>query len=946
MPIIQAPSLADILLQRVQLQPDRLSHVFMDHIDGDQQRLTYADIDLRARAIATRLQALDARRVLLVYPHGPSFFLAFIACWYAGVTPIPVFPPQSRRGIARVDAILRDCPATHVLSTSDLMAKIVPWFREEGIGSGLQWLDTDSVPDSEAADWRSHSIDPSQPAFIQYTSGSTGNPKGVVVSHANLVANEAMITQSFGHDENTRVFSWLPFYHDMGLIGPLFNTLYAGCRSYFIQPQTFIRDPMQWLQGIAKFRASTTGGPNFAYDLCARKATPENCAGLDLTSLQVAFNGAEPVRADTLRRFEQAFAPYGFSPSAWLPCYGMAEATLFISGRRSAPVLKQHEDKTHVSCGKTWGNCEVLAVDPDTRQPLTDGVTGELWLKGSHVAQGYWNRPEETSRYFQARLEHGGEPYLRTGDLGFIDQGEIYVTGRLKDLIILRGRNLYPHDLELAAQQAHDALRLDSGTAFARQTEDGEALVLVQEVERSQMRGLDAGRVFAAIREAYWEAFQVQADELVLVKPGSVPKTTSGKVRRKACQDALASGELPVIARWRRNTAIEIPAEATAADSHDAASVRQWLQAYLAKKTGVAAQAIDIDTPFAAYGLDSLAAVELAEQLGAWLGVQLDNSLAFDYPTPARVAEFVAAAPQTGQTKTSPAGDKNDAIAIVGIGCRFPGADGPDAYWELLAQGLSAIREVPEERWPVSGSRERWGGFLDGIDRFDAAFFGISPKEAVRMDPQQRLLLEVAWETLEHAGFCADNLRGSFTGVFVGISSTDYSLAQLSAYDDLNAYSATGNALCIAANRLSYVFDWRGPSHALDSACSSSLVALHQACLSLRAGDCDLALAGGVNMLLIPHWSKVFAEANMLAEDGRCKTFDESADGYVRGEGCGLVLLKRLSDARRDGDNVLAVIQGSAVNQDGRSNGLTAPNGPAQEAVIRMALAQAGIDPA
>ncbi|MGZ5620429.1 MAG: AMP-binding protein, partial [Methylobacter sp.] len=287
MPIIQAPSLADVLLQRAQLQPERLSHVFMDHIDGDQQRLTYADIDLRARAIAARLQALDARRVLLVYPHGPSFFLAFMACWYAGVTPIPVFPPQSRRGIARVDAILRDCAATHVLSSSELMAKIVPWFQEEGIAAGLAWLDTDSVPDSEAADWRGHSIDPNQPAFIQYTSGSTGNPKGVVVSHANLIANEAMITQSFGHDENTRVFSWLPFYHDMGLIGPLFNTLYVGCQSYFIPPQTFIRDPMQWLQGISKFRASTTGGPNFAYDLCARKATPENCAGLDLTCLQV-----------------------------------------------------------------------------------------------------------------------------------------------------------------------------------------------------------------------------------------------------------------------------------------------------------------------------------------------------------------------------------------------------------------------------------------------------------------------------------------------------------------------------------------------------------------------------------------------------------------------------------------------------------------------------------
>lgn len=944
MSIIHAPSLADVLLLRAERQPDRLSHVFMDSIDGEQQLLTYGDIDRRARAIAARLQAIGAERVLLIYPHGPSFFLAFMACWYAGATPIPVFPPQSRRGVARVDAILRDSSATHVLSCGELIAKIVPWFQEEGLGSTLHWLDADSVPDSEGGDWRRQNIDPRQPAFLQYTSGSTGNPKGVVVSHANLIANEAMITQAFGHDEETNFFSWLPFYHDMGLIGPLFNTIFAGCCSYYIPPQTFIRDPMQWLRGISKFGTSTSGGPNFAYDLCARKATPENCAGLDLSTWHVAFNGAEPVRHETLRRFRQAFEPYGFSESAWLPCYGMAEATLFISGSlRPTPVVKQHESKTHVSCGQTWGDCSVIVVDPDTCRPLPDGVTGELWLSGSNIAQGYWNRPEQTKALFQARLEPGGSGYFRTGDLGFIAQDEIYVTGRLKDLIILRGRNLYPQDLELAAQEAHTALKLDSGAAFATESEGGEALVLVQEVERSQLRKLDPESVFNAIRAAFWEEFQIQADELVLVKPGSLPKTTSGKVRRSTCRDALAAGELPVLARWRRGAAVETAEPVKTATVHDAASVRQWLQQYLAKKTGLPAGSINADTPFASYGLDSLAAVELAEQLGLWLGRELDSSLAFDYPTPARVADFVAETKK--QQSTGAVGDKDDAIAIVGIGCRFPGADGPDAFWQLLAEGLSAIREIPEGRWPTFGSRERWGGFLDPIDRFDAAFFGISPKEAVRMDPQQRLLLEVAWATLEHAGIAADDLRGSNTGVFVGISSTDYSLAQLQAYQDLNAYSATGNALCIAANRLSYQFDWRGPSYAVDSACSSSLVALHQACRSLRSGDCDLALTGGVNLMLIPHWSKVFAEANMLAEDGRCKTFDAAADGYVRGEGCGLVLLKRLADARRDGDNVLAVVHGSAVNQDGRSNGLTAPNGPAQEAVIKAALGQAGIAP-
>jgi thioester reductase-like protein len=650
MSIIQAPSLADVLAQRAQMQPDSLSHVFIDNVDGYQHRLTYGDIDRRARAIAARLQAINARRVLLIYPHGPSFFLAFMACWYSGATPIPVFPPQSRRGMARVEAILRDCSATHVLSSSDLMAKVQPWFHEAKTGAGLQWLDTDSVPDSEAADWRHHSIDPQQPAFFQYTSGSTGNPKGVVVSHANLMANEAMITQGFSHNKESRSFSWLPFYHDMGLIGPLFNPIYVGYRSYHIPPQAFIRDPMEWLRGISKFRASTSGGPNFAYDLCVRKATPETNAGLDLSCWQVAFNGAEPVRAGTLDRFQKALAPYGFSSSAWLPCYGMAEATLFISGgRRPSPVFKQHEGKTHVSCGRSWDDCEVLVVDPNTRRPLADGVTGELWLTGSNIAQGYWNQPEETSLYFQAQLEQGGSTYLRTGDLGFVDQGEVYVTGRLKDLIILRGRNLYPQDLEQVAQEAHSALRFDGGAAFVQEADNGEALVLVQEVERSQIRGLDVIQVFAAIREAHWDTFQIQVDELVLVKPGSIPTTTSGKVRRRACQEVLTAGKLPVIARERRETLTETLPEAGVAGSpprqrldKDFKRLQEtdrypFLLEYLRRQIGwclkLPVTEVPPDMALDRLGLDSVTSVEVMNRIERDFGLRLGADFLYRSPS-------------------------------------------------------------------------------------------------------------------------------------------------------------------------------------------------------------------------------------------------------------------------------------------------------------------------
>ncbi|OKH21109.1 short-chain dehydrogenase, partial [Hydrococcus rivularis NIES-593] len=296
-------------------------------------------------------------------------------------------------------------------------------------------------------------------------------------------------------------------------------------------------------------------------------------------------------------------------------------------------------------------------------------------------------------------------------------------------------------------------------------------------------------------------------------------------------------------------------------------------------------------------------------------------------------------------------------IAIVGIGCRFPGAENPEAFWQLLRNGVDAISEVPSDRWDIDEfyapqpatpgkMNTRWGGFLERVDRFDPGFFGISPREAEHMDPQQRLVLEVAWETLENAGIVPETLAGSQTGVFVGITNADYHKLLYKDSSQLGAYSATGTTPCIAANRLSYALNLRGPSIAIDTACSSSLVAVHLACQSLWNGESNLCLAGGANLMLSPEPTITCSQAQMMAADGRCKTFDASADGYVRGEGCGIIALKRLEDALRDGDNILALIRSSAVNQDGTSNGLTAPNGPSQQAVIRQALKQAGVAPA
>jgi acyl transferase domain-containing protein/acyl carrier protein len=400
----------------------------------------------------------------------------------------------------------------------------------------------------------------------------------------------------------------------------------------------------------------------------------------------------------------------------------------------------------------------------------------------------------------------------------------------------------------------------------------------------------------------------------------------------------------------------------TSESSQSAATIEAWLVSQIARRAGISAAQIEIRRPFVDFGLDSVQAVSLTGDLEVWLNQSLSPTLVWDYPNIESLAAYLAG--EVPITVSQPRAEvserqsfETEPVAIVGLSCRLPGADSPEAFWELLRNGVDAISEVPAERWDVDGFYDadpatqgkmntRWGGFLEGVDQFDPTFFGISPREATRMDPQQRLLLEVAWEALERAGQAPGKLAGSLTGVFIGISTTDYSWLQYSDPNRIDAYAGTGNAHSIAANRLSYLLDLRGPSVALDTACSSSLVAIHLACQSLQTGESNLALAGGVNLLLSPELTVTFSLARMMASDGRCKTFDARADGYVRGEGCGVVVLKRLSDALRDGDNILAVVRGSAVNHDGRSNGLTAPNGLSQQAVIRQALQNAGVAPA
>lgn len=565
-------NLVELLLHRARCQPEDIAFTYLVDGENEQVHLTYWELDRQARAIGAWLEAHDlvGQRALLLYPAGLEFIAAFFGCLYAGVIAVPVYPPRRNRSLNRIQAIADDADARVALTTEQVFERVMPLIDETPHLKQLTWLPTCQVPAEMEREWTMPDVHGDTLAFLQYTSGSTGTPKGVVLSHANLVHNSALISHSFEHTRSGTGVFWLPSYHDMGLIGGILQPLYVGRPNVLMSPMSFLQKPYRWLSAISRFRGTTSGGPNFAYDLCVRKITPEQRKTLDLSTWRVAFNGAEPVRAETLEAFAEAFKPCGFRWEAFYPCYGLAEATLIVSGGyvHRRPVVRTFDSsslargevteatvadergRTLVGCGENLPDQRIAIVDPETLTVSPAGRIGEIWVQGPSVAQGYWQQSEATQRTFAARLGETGEgPFLRTGDLGFLQEGELFVTGRLKDLIIVRGVNYYPQDIERTVQQSHPRLRVDCGAAFVVERDGREQLVVVQEVERHKQS--DFWPVFEAICRSVAAEHELTPDAIVLVKAGSIPKTSSGKIQRHACRDGYAAGTLDVVGQWR-----------------------------------------------------------------------------------------------------------------------------------------------------------------------------------------------------------------------------------------------------------------------------------------------------------------------------------------------------------------------------------------------------------
>ncbi|MFN6568069.1 fatty acyl-AMP ligase [Dendronalium sp. ChiSLP03b] len=570
-------NLVDVLSYRARNQFDQTAYTFLKSGETEAEKLTYGELHLRSQAIAASLQSLNAagERALLLYQPGLEFIAAFLGCLYAGVIAVPAYPPRQNQNLSRLQAIAQDAQPKVILTSTSLFDKLQNSSKQESLEiSGLHWLATDKLSNDLAQAWQPQELYSDTLAFLQYTSGSTGNPKGVMVSHGNLLHNSVTIHKLFGHTPNSKGMIWLPPYHDMGLIGGILQPLYGGVPVVLMASVDFLQKPIRWLQAISRYKATTSGGPNFAYDLCVRKVTPEQLENLDLSSWEVAFTGAEPVRAETLEEFASTFAPCGFRKEAFYPCYGMAETTLIVSGgeKTALPItynidgaaLEQNrivkakksgtDTRKIVGCGQIPPDYQVIIVNPESLTICTPEQVGEIWVASSSVAQGYWNRTEETEKAFDAYLadSHQG-PFLRTGDLGFLQNGELFITGRIKDVIIIRGQNHYPQDIELTVEKSHPALRIGCGAAFSIDFKGSERLVIVQEVERSYLRKLNVLEVVGSIRQAVVAQHGLEIFATVLVKTGSIPKTSSGKIRRQACRSAFLSGSLDVVEDWSEN---------------------------------------------------------------------------------------------------------------------------------------------------------------------------------------------------------------------------------------------------------------------------------------------------------------------------------------------------------------------------------------------------------
>jgi acyl-CoA synthetase (AMP-forming)/AMP-acid ligase II len=644
-------TLPEILRTRAEHTPGETAFIFLRDGEDDEEKITYEELDAAATHIANHLTAknLQGERALMLFPPGLEFVKALYGCFYAGVIAVPAYPPRKNRSLERIKTLVIDSGASVVLTVDDIYQSFERSFFDVKELQQLFWIKTDLI-DNNIIQSPNHPIpqSPNDLALLQYTSGSTGQPKGVMVTHRNIVRNVDIIRQSFELSRKSVSVTWLPSFHDMGLIDGIIEPVYTGFPGVIIPPVAFLQKPARWLKAISKYRCTHGGGPNFGFDLCIDGVSEEERQDLDLSSMDTLYCGAEPIRKTTFERFAAVYKDFGFRSTSLYPGYGMAETTLITSGphagrgpvyvvlsgkalehNRIVPVKDNDPDAKYlVGVGYPWLDTKVKIVNPDTLQLCIENEVGEIWVSGSVVTAGYWDKKDQTEKTFSAHInDDTSVSYLRTGDLGFFHKGELYISGRLKDMIIIYGRNYYPQDIEYLAESSHAALRSNASAAFSVDTEDEEKLVIVAEVERTAIRSLNVAEVCESIRQKIAEELELEVYAIQLLRTASILKTSSGKIQHKACKQGFLAKTLEVVGEsvLENSTA----AEATG-NSAELVKIQAWLIDWIHTRLKIPMERIDMSKQISAYGLSSMKAVKLQQDFLTKYGVDFPPYLFFE----------------------------------------------------------------------------------------------------------------------------------------------------------------------------------------------------------------------------------------------------------------------------------------------------------------------------
>jgi amino acid adenylation domain-containing protein len=784
--LLEEFTLIDLLQWRAIHQPERCAYKFLADGEIETAQLSYRELNYQACLIATRLRSLgvSGERVLLLYPPGLEYIAGFFGCLYAGFIAIPAYPPRHHRSTSRIQSIIVDAQPKLVLTTASVFSELEQLLLHIPELKSLCWLESDQVVSDQELSWQAPLIDCNALAYLQYTSGSTSSPKGIMVSHKNVLYNSECIRQGFELTADSISVSWLPHFHDMGMIDGIIQPLYSGYIGFLMPPVSFLQKPLRWLQAISQYKATHSGGPNFAYELCASKITPEQKEGLDLGNWQSAYNGAEPIRSETLERFTNAFNMCGFRADFFYPCYGLAEATLMVSGGlvKNKPVECVAEVKaleknqvinscitTHgkilLGCGQSWLDTNIVIAQPESQKKCATREIGEIWVSGTSVAQGYWQRADQTKEVFQAYLSDTGEgPFLRTGDLGFIQDGELFVTGRLKDLLIIRGRNHYPQDIELTVEKSHIALREGCGAVVELFVESEQELLVIQEVERSFLKQLNVEEIASAIRQSVAQNHELQVYAIVLLKTASIPKTSSGKIQRHACLTGFEMKTLKEVGRSilkQRNDlrlSYEEFLDVRPENSHQ--QISNYLQQQVSRLLKIAPSQLNSQRPLIRLGLDSLMVVELKYYLENIFGVTVTVEDLFEDSSIAQLATKILVKRQDSLLQTT-AGF----VPLSELALQYPLSQGQAALWLMhqLAPQISAYNTFFAARilsdLDVEALRQ---AFQTVSDRHSSirVTFNISNDQPAQKIQQN---LKVFFEEVDGTGWNQDELQENLT---------------------------------------------------------------------------------------------------------------------------------------------------------------------------------------